>query len=302
MPEATDTAARRLSEPAVGLLYTTAAFLLWGLAPIFWKAIAHVPPGELVAHRVLWAGLLMVLVLSWQRRWTHLPGVLSRGRTMVALAGTTALIGFNWFTFIWAVNSGRVLQVSLGYFINPLISVVLGLIFLGERLRRWQAVSVALATAGVLILGWRVGQVPWVALILAFTFGFYALLRKTVAASPEEGLAVETWLLAPLVLVYLGRLESMGEGALGHVDFTTHVLLVATGAITAAPLIWFTHGAKRLPLSTVGLLQYLAPTGHFLLAVLVYREPFEAAHLVAFVCIWTALAIFSVDARAAWRR
>lgn len=289
------------SEAAVGLLYTLAAFILWGLAPIFWKALGHIPAEELLGHRTIWCGLLMALILAGQGRLSGLPALLRRRRTLAVLLATTLLIGSNWFVFIWAVNSGHILQASLGYFINPLISVLLGILFLGERLRRWQGFSVALATFGVLVMAWSVGQVPWVSLYLAFSFAFYALLRKKVAASPEEGLGIETWILTPVALIYLVWLERSQGGAFGHADLATHALLVATSVVTAAPLVWFTHGARRLPLATVGLLQYLAPTMQFLLAVLVFREPFAMPQLVAFLFIWTALAIFTWDARARWR-
>lgn len=285
----------------MGLAYTLGAYLFWGLSPIFWKALGQVPAEELVAHRIVWCALLMAAVLAWQRRLRSLPALLRRRPTLLALAGSTALIAANWFLFIRAMGSERVLEASLGYFINPLITVLLGLIFLGERLRRGQWASVVVAAAGVLVLALRVGRLPWIALGLAFTFGFYSLLRKSVAASPEEGLTVETWLLAPLSLVYLARLAGDGGGALGHVDAPTHMLLVATGVITGVPLVWFTHGARRLPLATVGILQYLAPTMQFLLAVLAFREPFALAQLTAFVLIWTALIVFTVDARAARR-
>lgn len=291
-----------MSEPTRGFLYTLAAFLIWGLAPVFWKAVGQVPSEELVEHRIVWCGLMLAAVLTWRRGWPSFAVVLSHRRSLWALVLTTALIASNWSLYIWAVHQGHILEGSLGYFINPLISVVLGLVFLGERLRHWQWVSVAIAAVGVLFLTIRVGKVPWISLALALTFGFYALLRKQIRASPEEGLFFECALLTPFMLADLGRREVAGTGAFGHVDATTHALIVATGLITLVPLVLFHHGAKRLPLSTVGLLQYLAPTGQFLLAVGVYHEPFKTSHLVAFVLIWTALVIFTVDARAAWRR
>lgn len=290
------------SPTAVGLAYALGAYLFWGLSPIFWKALGQVPAEELVAHRIVWCALLMVPLLAWQRRLRGLPALLRHRRTLLMLAGSTALIASNWFLFIRAMGSARVIEASLGYFINPLITVLLGMVFLGERLRPAQWASVAIAGAGVVVLALRVGRLPWVALGLAFTFGFYSLLRKNVAASPEEGLTVETWLLSPLAVVFLARLAAGGGGALGHVDAATHALLVTTGVITGVPLVWFTHGARRLPLATVGILQYLAPTMQFLLAVAVFHEPFALPQLAAFALIWTALVVFTVDARAAWRR
>jgi len=292
----------RFSQPAVGVIYTAAAFLLWGLLPIFWKALDHVPAPEVLAHRIFWSAVIMALLLLRQRRWGSLRGLLHRRRAVLTLVATTTLIGGNWFLYIWAIQSEQLLEASLGYFINPLVSVLLGLVFLGERLRPWQIVSVGLATVGVVILTMHVGALPWLALALALSFGLYGLLRKTIAASPEEGLAVETWLLSPLVLVYLLHLAAGGQGAFARIGLGTTVLLILSGVITATPLIWFTHGARRLPLSTVGILQYLTPTGQFLLAVGVYHEPFEPLHLLAFSFIWTALVIFSVDLRVHWRR
>lgn len=288
-------------ETAVGLAYTLAAFLLWGLSPIFWKLIDHLPSAELVAHRVLWCALLLVPALAFKRRFRHLPEVLRGQGVFVTLLGTTFLIGCNWFIYIYAVSTDRILQASLGYYINPLITVVLGMIFLGERLTRVQWVSVGLATAGVAVLALRVGTMPWIALALAFSFGFYGLLRKNVKASPEEGLFVETGLLSPFALLFLLGFGHTEEAAFGHVDITTHVLLILTGVITLLPLVWFTHGAKRLPLSTVGILQYIAPTLQFLLAILIYREPFALPQLITFVLIWIALVLFTLDARHRWR-
>ncbi len=300
--ERTTSDASRLSQPAVGLIYTAAAFLLWGLLPIFWKAVGHVPAPELLAHRIFWSAVIMALLLYRQRRWGSLRQLLKRRRTVLTLLATTALIGGNWFIYIWAMLSEQILEASLGYFINPLVSVLLGLMVLGERLRPWQVVSIGLATVGVVILTVHVGALPWLGLWLAFSFGLYGLLRKTIAASPEEGLAVETWLLSPFMLGYLLHLAATGQGAFGRIGPGTTVLLILTGVVTATPLIWFTHGARRLPLATVGILQYLAPTGQFLLAVGVYGEPFEALHLLAFTFIWTALIIFSVELRVHWRR
>ncbi|MCP4532747.1 MAG: EamA family transporter RarD, partial [Delftia sp.] len=180
--------------------YTAAAFLLWGLLPIFWKAVGHVPAPELLAHRIFWSAVIMALLLYRQRRWGSLRQLLKRRRTVLTLLATTALIGGNWFIYIWAMLSEQILEASLGYFINPLVSVLLGLLVLGERLRPWQVVSIGLATVGVVILTVHAGALPWLGLWLAFSFGLYGLLRKTIAASPEEGLAVETWLLSPFML------------------------------------------------------------------------------------------------------
>ena len=287
------------SEATVGLLYTTAAFVSWGLAPLFWRLLYHVPAFELLAHRVIWSGVLMFVILAVQGRLGSLVPLLRKPRTALLMLASTALITINWYFFIWSINNDRILDASLGYYINPLISVVLGMLFLGERLRRAQWISVSLAAVGVLVLTLGHGHLPWISLALAGSFGLYGLVRKVVAAGPEQGLALETWLLSPVLIFYLLRLD---QGALGRLGLGTDLLLLATGLMTAIPLLWFTHGAKRLPLSTVGLLQYLAPTGQFLLAVFVYGEPFPALRFTAFLFIWTALAIFTWDTRRSWGR
>lgn len=288
-------------QQAAGLAYTLGAFLIWALGPLFWKAVQHVDALQLLAHRVVWAVPMLAAVIAWQKRWDSLGHVLRKGRIFGPLVGTTALIAGNWYLYIWAVNSGHVLEASLGYFINPLISVVFGLVFLGERLSRWQTVAVGLAAAAVLFLTVQLGEMPWISLGLAFSFGLYALLRKQIPASPEEGMFIEICLMTPFLGGWLIYKEvAGGGGSFGHADTWTHVFLIAAGAMTAVPLILFHHGAKRLPLSTVGLLQYSAPTGQFLLAVFAFKEPFTWSHGVAFAMIWAALAIFTVDLRRRW--
>lgn len=281
-----------------GILFAAAAYLWWGLSPIYWKLLAAVPAEELVAHRVVWSALLLAGFLTVRRRWPEVGAVVRSPRVAAILAATTALIAVNWWTYIWAVNSSRIVEASLGYFINPLVSVLLGLIVLRERLSRLQVASLVLAAAGVALLTARLGQVPWVSLVLAFSFAFYGLLRKTVRAEPESGLWIETALLAPFALAFLGTVGAAGGEGRGA---GTAALLVLSGVITAVPLVWFTHGARRLPLSTIGFLQYLAPTLQFLLGVAVYREPFSSTHLAAFALIWAALVLVSVDSHRRWR-
>jgi chloramphenicol-sensitive protein RarD len=280
-----------------GMVWATAAFLWWGLSPVYWKALAGVAAEQLLAHRVLWSLALLVVLLTLRRSWRAVGAAVTRPRTLGTLLLTTGLIAVNWYTYIWAMAADRVLEASLGYYVNPLVNVLLGVVFLRERLRRAQTVAVALAAVGVAALTAEVGRVPWVSLLLALTFGFYGLLRKTVAAGPLVGLAVETALLAPVALVWLARLHAAGGGALGAGPGRVDLLIVASGVITVAPLVWFTRGARLLPLSTLGLLQYLAPTLQFLLAVAVYREPFSALHLAAFALIWAGLALFTWDLR-----
>lgn len=269
------------------------AFVIWGLSPIFWKLLVAVPAGQLVAHRIVWAAVLLALLLTLQRRWDETRAALSTPRVAATLVVTTALIATNWWLFVWAIVTERVLQASLGYYINPLVTVMLGMIFLGERLDRAQWWSVALAAIGVAVLVVRVGERPWIALVLAASFGFYSLLRKQVRAEAEVGLLAETGVLSPLMLVYLARAEGQGVGAFGSAGPGLDALLLAAGLVTVVPLLLFTHGARRLPLATVGFLQFTAPTLQFLLAVWLFREPFTAGHLAAFGFIWAALAVFS---------
>jgi len=290
---------RSVDRTRLGILLASAAYLIWGLSPVYWKAVGEVPAGQQLAHRVVWCAVLLGLLLTLQRRWREVGGVARCRRVAWTLLGTTALIATNWLTYLWAVATERILQASLGYFVNPLVTVLLGVVFLRERLRRPQTVSLLLASIGVAILALRLGSLPWISLVLAFSFGFYGLLRKEVQAGPAVGLLVETLLLSPLMLIYLLRAETAGTGTFGHQGIALDLLLVAAGAITAVPLLLFTHGARRLPLSTVGFLQYLAPSLQFLLAVAVYREPFSVSHLTAFLFIWTGLAIFTWHS---WRR
>ena len=280
-----------------GVAFAGAAFLFWGLSPIYWKALGEVPASEVLAHRIAWSFVLLVAMLVARRRGRELVAAVLRPRTLGTLLVTTALIAVNWYVYIWAMAAERVLEASLGYFINPLVNVLLGVVFLRERLSRPQAAAVALAGVGVAVLTLEVGRVPWVALTLAGSFGVYGLLRKTVDAGPQVGLAIETALLTPLTLLWLARLHAAGGGAFAGGDLGIDLLLAGAGAITVVPLVWFTFGARLLPLSALGLIQYLAPSIQFLLAVLVYREPFSTTHLIAFAVIWAGLAVFTLDLR-----
>lgn len=292
----------RQGPEAAGYLYGLAAYITWGVVPIFWKYLTHVPAVELLAHRVVWA-LLTCGALMWMRgRLGEIMPALRDPRTRAAIMLSALLLACNWVVFIYAVATDRMLHASLGYFINPLVSVILGMVFLGERLRRMQWLALALATAGVLALATQAEEVPWIALVLAGTFGFYGLVRKTARVAALAGSTIEALLLLPIFLVYLGYLGARGEGALLSADMSTHVLLVATGPVTALPLVWFSHAARRLPLVALGFLQYLSPTLQLLLAVVVYHEPFTAVHMRGFACIWAALALSSLDGWRAFRR
>jgi chloramphenicol-sensitive protein RarD len=297
---ATETSERSVAR--AGVMYGLAAYAWWGLVPIYFKAVAHVPAMEVLAHRIVWSVVLLAVLMRVYGRWRAAIESLRTRQTVITLCGTTLLLAVNWFTFIWAVAHEEVLQASLGYFINPLLNVLLGFVFLRERLRRWQTFSVALAAAGVTYLTISYGQMPYIALILATTFGFYGLLRKTAKVDALVGLTVETMLIGPFALAYLIYLGVGGVGLFGTVSLTTDGLLALAGVVTAVPLLWFANAARRLRLSTLGFLQYIAPSGHFLLAVVAYGEAFTVTHLITFTCIWIALAIYSIDTARAARR
>lgn len=288
-----------------GVLYGLAAYLSWGVAPLYFKiVVARAPALEVVAHRVLWSAVFLVGLVIFRRQWPALRRViLDSPRVLAVLAGTTMLISINWFVFIRVHETDHVLHASLGYFINPLISVALGFAILRERLRPMQVAGVVLAAVAVAYLTIASGEVPLLALVLATTFAIYGLIRKVVAVEAMVGLTIETLLLAPFCAGYLVWAGIEGRGAFGVQSRATDLLLLAGGIVTALPLLWFTCAARRLRLVTVGFLQYLAPSGQFLIAVLVFREPLSADRLTAFIIIWIALAVYSVDAwRTATRR
>ncbi|MHA1154167.1 MAG: EamA family transporter RarD [Alphaproteobacteria bacterium] len=289
-------------ERLLGGLWALAAFGFWGFIPVYIKAVAHVPAPELLAHRTIWSMLLLLVLIALGRRWSALRAGLAERRVWLLLAVSTSLLALNWLVFIWAINDGRVLEASLGYYINPLVNVLLGVLVLRERLNPWQGLAVAVATIGVLNLTLQLGNFPWVSLTLAASFGTYGLIRKTIRLNSLEGLFVETALVAPLGLAYLIYLGATGTGAFGAHDRTTDILLVLSGAVTALPLVAFASAVRRLQYSTVGFFQYIAPSGHFLLAVFVYDEAFTDAHLLTFALIWTALAIFTAQSLRAGRR
>jgi len=297
-PTAAAAAAAAASAASVqaGVLYGVAAYLAWGFVALYFKAVAHVVPLEVLAHRIVWSLALLAVVLTAQGRWGAAWRATRSRPVLLALGGSTLLIAFNWLVFIWCVAGGRVLEASLGYYINPLVNILLGFVFLGERLRRMQLVAVALAFVGVAYLTVQFGSLPWLGLALAFSFGFYGLLRKVAPVDAFTGLTVETSLLAPLALGYLLCLGASGSGVFGVVSRGQDALLAASGLVTAIPLLCFAAAARRLRLSTVGFLQYIAPTGQFLLAVIAFGEPFGRAHWISFGCIWTALAIYTTDA------
>ena len=279
----------------VGLVNAVSAYLIWGLSPIYFKTLKAVPAFEILMHRMVWSFLFLLPFLFFNGRWSEFVGVFRKGRHLGALLITTLLVGFNWFLFIWAINHDHVLQTSLGYYINPLVNVLLGVVILGERLRPAQLLAVALAAVAVLNLVLSFGEIPWVSLGLALSFSCYGLIRKVVPVSSIVGLTVETFLLMMPAIGYLAYAHRTGSGTFLQIGMTTDILLISAALVTAVPLILFTRGARRLHFSTIGFLQYIAPTCTFLLAVFLWKEPLESARLWTFMLIWMALAIYSLD-------
>lgn len=284
------------TRPTAGVVYGLAAYFWWGLAPLYFRAVGHVPPSEVLTHRILWSCVLLGLVVWRRGDGPSLRAALRDRKLLGTLAVTTVLIALNWFVFIWAIAHGKLLQASLGYFINPLVNALLGVAILKERLRRPQAVALGIAAAGVALMGARVGGVPAVSLVLAVSFALYGLLRKRAAVGGVVGLLVETCLLAPAALAYLAWLGQQDLLVFSRLDRRTDLLLAASGVITALPLVWFANAARRLRLSTIGVLQYASPSLQFLLAVAVFHEPFAVGELASFGLIWAALAIYTLDA------
>lgn len=282
-----------MTEHRKGLLQGVLAYGLWGAVAAYWKLLSDVDPVELVAHRAAWGLVTFMVIVAATGELGALRAALRDVRTLGVMGASGVLLAINWTMFVWATVSGHLLDASLGYFINPLVSVALGTIVLRERLSRLQWIAIGLATLGVAVLTWRAGRVPWVALLLASTFGVYGLVRKTAKVPALIGSTIETLLLVPIAVTYL--IVIADHGALGHADAMTTALLVGTGVVTAVPLVLFTSSARRLPLSTIGFLQYLAPTGQFILAVTLFGEPLALDRLAAFIVIWTGLVVFSID-------
>jgi len=280
---------------STGILSAALAFLCWGLFPLYFHAIGDIPPMQILAHRMLWSLLFLVIVLAVRRQWAWLE-LVRKPRVFGSFVASALLLSVNWLIYIWAVNNGHVIEASLGYFINPLVNISLGYLLLKERLRRAQWMAIGVAALGVAWLTWQAGTVPWVALALALSFGGYGLMRKTAALGALEGLSFETMVLFPLAGAYVVWLTMHGQNAFINTDSnTTRVLLMAAGPITAIPLLLFASGARQIPLSVLGLLQYLSPTLQFLLGVWIFHEAFTADRLVGFALIWLALALFAAE-------
>jgi chloramphenicol-sensitive protein RarD len=290
------TASKSKFHETSGVLAGIGAFVTWGVIPGYWKLMRVVPATEILAHRYVWTMVFLTGLLTWQRRWAEVRSNLQSRRAVGYCFISGCTISINWFFFIWAVNMGRIIETSLGYFMTPLVNVLFGALFLGERLTKVQFASVCLAGLAVLNLTLGYGQFPWVAILLCVSFGIYGLVRKQSGTAAIPGLFFETALLAPIALAYLTLLQTRGQLVFARDGWPLSALLLTTGFVTAIPLVWFGHAARHLRLTTVGFLQYLSPTCSFLLGVFVYHEPFSRAHLITFSLIWLALIVFTAEA------
>ena len=284
-----------MSQRRLGIIYALIAYGIWGVLPLYLKALHAVPPLQVVAHRIVWAALLLVVVITVGRKRDFVAQLRRRPGIIWTFMASALALSVNWLVYIWGVSQGRVVDVSLGYFINPLFSIVLAVVVLKERLRTGQWAAVALASVGVLWLALLAGQLPWIGLTLAASFGTYGLLRKTASIDALGGLTLETLLLLPLAALYLLILSASGQGAWSTADVSLRSLLVAAGPITALPLLSFAAGARRIPLSLVGVLQYLGPTLQLGLGVFVFHESLPSAKLAGFALIWLALVLYALE-------
>lgn len=290
------------NELKIGIFYTFSSYLLWGILPLYWKMVQVVPAGQILAHRIVWsfAFMLSIVILSkntfaFKKEFKQ---IIRHKKKMIIISLASVMISINWLTYIWAVNQNHVVEVSLGYYINPLVSILLGMIVLKEKLTPWQVVSFFLATIGVVNLVLHFHSIPWVALLLATSFGLYGLLKKKITLNSMFGLTIETLIVTPIALVYLTQSQFSGNGSLSISTLITG-LLIGSGVMTAIPLLFFASGARRIPLSMVGFLQYIAPTLMLILGVFLYKEPFTQVHFVSFMFIWSALLLYSLS-RTKW--
>ena len=289
-------------ENSIGLTTAIAAYTLWGFLPVYWKVLGDVPALEVLSHRIIWSLVFVTLIIGLGRQWGKIQPIIADRKQVRLIVLAAIMIALNWGLFIWAVQSNHLLDSSLGYYINPLIAVLLGVVIFKEKLNPWQQLAIASAVIGVLILVIKAGKFPWLSFALALTFGIYGAIKKAVKATSLVGLALETAVLAPLALVFIVSRQATGHGALGGSSLTVTLFLLGAGVATAIPLILFAFSAKRIPLSTLGITQYIAPTLMFLFGVFVYHEPFQFVNAVSFGFIWLALVIYSLSQTRILRR
>ncbi|GER70931.1 transporter [Weizmannia acidilactici] len=282
-----------------GMFYAFFAYFLWGLFPLYWKPIEQVPAIEILAHRIFWSFIFMIVLLFFLRKMADLKSSIMDGiyhpRTPLLLLLASVLVSANWFIYIWAVNHGHVIETSMGYYINPLVSILLGIIFLREKLNRWQLIAFLLAACGVGIQTFSYGHIPWIAIGLALTFGFYGLVKKKVDIDAFLGLTYETFFVMPVALIYLTIIQVKGAASFATVSPMTTALLIGTGIVTAVPLICFAQGARRISLTMIGFFQYLTPTMTLILGIALFKEPFTHVQLLSFSFVWLALIVFSIS-------
>ncbi|MBC8258807.1 MAG: EamA family transporter RarD [SAR324 cluster bacterium] len=282
------------TEAQIGVGYALLAFFSWGFLPIYWKLLDTIPSLEILAHRMVWSVVFLTVLLAFQRRLAELRELFKNPRYILMLLGTAALLGVNWFVYIYGVNTDQVIETSLGYYINPLLNVLMGAVFLKERLNHWQSLALGMAALGVLIFLLNFGSLPWIALSLAFTFSLYGIVRKVIPVKPLVGLLMETMLLAPVAALLIIFWEFEGTGNLG-IELHTDLYLLGAGVVTSLPLLWFTNAGKRLRYSTLGFIQYMTPSIQLLIGVYLYNEPFTHTHSITFGLIWAGLIIYSLN-------
>ena len=284
-----------------GVLSAGCAFFMWGVFPLYLKTLKAIPPLEILSHRVFWSFIMLALILTLRHQWGWITSIKKNPRITAAFIASASMLAINWVVYIWSINHDRIVDASLGYFIAPLFNVLFG-VMLGERLRIWQWISVGLAATGVAWLTISAGQLPWIGLTLAFTFGLYGLLRKTASLGALEGLTLETLVMLPLSALFLLLPESGSSHAFVNAGINTSLLLIAAGPVTAIPLLLFAYGARRIPLSLVGILQYIGPTIQLLLGIYLYNEAFSSTKLIGYGLIWCALGLYSIESLwQAWR-
>jgi chloramphenicol-sensitive protein RarD len=277
-----------------GIWYGIGAYAMWGFFPIYWKLLKHVPALELLSHRIAWSFFFLIIVILISKQWNEFRSLINKQTLKIYLIASL-LIGVNWLLYVWAVNAGHIVETSLGYFINPLLSVLMGVIILREKLRSTQWIPIVIASIGVIYLTFNYGRLPWIALGLAFSFGFYGLVKKLAPLSSVFGLTLETGILFLPAILYLGFQESNATAAFLHTGLSADLLMIGAGIVTTIPLLMFASAAKQIPLTMIGVLQYLAPTIQFLIGVFVYKEDFDQSRLIGFSIVWLALIIFWVE-------
>lgn len=278
-----------------GILYGIGAYITWGFFPIYWKFLHQVPALQVIGHRIGWSFIVLIVVILVTKQWQDFRAAAFNARTIGMYAAAGVLLSINWLVYVWGVNTGFIVETSLGYFINPLLSVLMGVLFLRERLRSAQWIPVILAALGVVYLTFVYGRLPWIALSLAFSFGIYGLVKKLAPLGSLYGLTLETAIVFPIALIYLGFVQVNGTGAFLHDGAQVDFLLAGAGIVTTIPLLMFASATKRIPLTMLGILQYIAPTLQFLIGVFIYKEPFDRSHLIGFGIVWVALIVFWVE-------